>query len=151
MESKTMVSWCGVREVLELVDVTDEASETRTRPEGWRVKMTRQVWERYVGNPEDCGPDDSVGHRLADICAILWVAIQTSERPTDWVLGGVEFGICTMRRSVRTARGIVGEFLQPSVTVTLTAIAIIDTDGSPALLILAPHDHCNWKAARRVA
>jgi hypothetical protein len=137
----------GEKERLEVVDVTAVAEKMSMAVPGWRVQLTQQVWDRYVGEETDCQSGDSTGSRLRDLCCYLWVGLRFAEHPAGWVLGGFDIPIGELFRDVDTLSERPGPWRLP-VEVRLTVISVIARNGSPALLVLQPHDHFDYGLAR---
>lgn len=136
----------------EVIDVTTFAARICLAIPGWRVQLTRQVWDEYVGVPGDCRPGDSVRLRLSDLCVNLWIALLSAKHPADWALGGFDLGIGVLRWHIDSSTPRP-ERRQFPVEVRLEVAAIIARNGSPALLVFSARDHFDrrdYAAAREV-
>ena len=131
----------------ELIDVTAVAAKLPAAVPGWRVQLTQQVWERYVEEPADCRSGDSVGSRLYDLCVNLWIGLRFAQHPTDWVLGGFDFGIGNLHWHIDGSTPRPERWQFPAI-VRLDVAAVIARNGSPALLVFSPRDHFDHAAAR---
>ena len=132
----------------ELIDVTAVAAHMVSAIPGWRVRLTRQVWDRYVEVPADGGSGDSVGSRLGDLCVNLWIGLRFAKHPADWVLGGFDFPIGKLRWDVDGSAPRPERWRFP-VAVRLDVAAVIAPDGSPLLVVFSARDHFDHEAARR--
>jgi hypothetical protein len=133
----------------EVIDVTTVAAKMSAAVPGWRVQLTQQVWEQYVEMPEDCRSGEGVGSRLWDLCANLWIELRFAKHPTNWVLGGFDFGIGKLRWHIDSSTPRPERWQFPAV-VRLDVAAVIARNGSPALLVFSPRDHYDHAAACEV-
>lgn len=149
MNIEVVRAWADRVEMLELVDVTAEAFEPKLSIAGWHVKLTQQVWDRYVEGVRGKESPES-RERLCNLCSHLWQGLRAVTENTDWVLGGIEFGMGNVNRVVANSAGVRYR-LRPPAEVRLTAVAVIGTDGFPTLVVLVPHDHYGRPLLSRIA
>ncbi len=121
---------------VELIDVTEQADRQATRVPGWRVQITRQVWERYVVVPRAARGTSEAG-RLWDLLAFLWDGLKRAQLPANRLVAGFGFPVGFAHSDLdvpTTARKRL------PVAARLEAVAAFTPDGAPCLIVLSLED-----------
>jgi hypothetical protein len=122
---------------IELIDVTEQAERQAIRVPGWRVQVTRQVWERYVAVPR--GVRGASEGRLWDLLAFLWDGLRRAQLPANRLVAGFGFPVGFAQSDLDGPRSAPARKRMPDAA-RLEAIAAFAPNGAPCLVVLSLED-----------
>lgn len=123
---------------VELIDVTEQADRQTTRVPGWRVQVTRQVWERYVVVPKAVRGASEAG-RLWDLLAFLWDGLKRAQLPANRLVAGFGFPVGFAHSDLDAPAATAARKRLPDAA-RLEAVAAFAPDGAPCLIVLSLED-----------
>ena len=117
---------------LELIDVTESASEVPGHVPGWRVAVSRRAWDQCVRSATTDRENEV--SRIADLLYFFWGALQNTPNRSGLVAGfGFEVGHFVSDLECSTPR----PGPRRDTTVLLAALACIGGSGAPQLVVLS--------------
>lgn len=128
---------------VDLIDVTEEASRVVPRPEGWRVGVSQQVWDRWVARPNRATGEKDEEDRLINLLCFLWQGLSRAKGWSDTWCG---YGFWVVEAvNDQPAEALALSKLRAFPSTYLTAVAMIDPGGFPCLGVFTREESpCPW-------
>ena len=107
-----------------LIDVSENARKDPRHLPGWRIAVSQRVWNQCVARPKG-GTKEDEKERLLNLLEFMWNGFKREHYPRFGLVTGFGFdtGYCYARpKDPPSAR--------------LTAVASIDPDGAPQIVVL---------------
>jgi hypothetical protein len=129
----------GESTMIELIEVPEDARNAATEIPGWRISLSRKVWQQCVAVPKGV-EGQTEGGRLNDLLIQLGYNLRLTAVPRHLGLSA-GFGFCVNVMNENHDRSEFPDGLEwPGLVVPLAALASIDQDGAPSLVVMAQQE-----------
>lgn len=124
--------------MVELIDVPDDVWQPAFRVPGWRVAVSRRVWDRCVALPEGVqGQTEAI--RLWDLLVFLWTGIREAPVTDGELVAGFGFAASVVNDN-RDEHPQANGHRWPDPNIRLAAFATIGRGGSPYLVVVSSEE-----------
>ena len=123
---------------IDTIDVSADTENREHRLPGWGVSVSRKAWERCVAVPNGYG-EVSEEERVGDLLDALWAAARRQVVFEPAWHGGIPF-TTEVHRTDSGRQPLARRLWKYRPAVQLSAIALLDPNGCPYLLVITPEE-----------
>lgn len=123
---------------IDTIDISAHTHDREHRIHGWGVSISQKAWDRCIAVPKGYG-DVSEEERIGDLLDALWASARRCMALEPEWSGGFRF-TTEVHRAKTGRQPLVRRLWKYRPALQLHALASLDPNGSPQLLVITPKE-----------